>query len=231
MKPGGRTAALLSKTSLGRKAVGDPHYRMILAAGGSLGCNLLYALYHGIIGWFQSSLWFLSMFAFYAVLALLRFSSVLCAHKTEEAANLSTEIFVMRGSGILLVLLSAILSGINYLSLSQNIATRYEKITMITIATYTFYKTTMAIIKRVRQRAEPSLLAAVLRNIRYAEVAASLLTLQRSMLVSFGKMEPEKISSMNALTGAGVCLFICVLGILLAIRAGKEKQKWQNQNL
>lgn len=228
MKPDGRTAALLSKTRLGRKAVEDSHYRMVLAAGLSLGCNLLYALYHGLIGWFQSSLWFLSMFAFYGVLSLLRFSAVLCAHK---AINLSTEIFVMRGSGILLVLLSVILSGMNYLSLSQNIATRYEKIIMITIAAYTFYKITMAIIKRVKQRADPSLLTAVLRNICYAEVAASLLTLQRSMLVSFGEMAPEKIDFMNSITGAGACLFICVLGILLAVRAGKEKQKWQNQNL
>lgn len=102
---------------------------------------------------------------------------------------------------------------------------------MITIAAYTFYKITMAIIKRVKQRADPSLLTAVLRNICYAEVAASLLTLQRSMLVSFGEMAPEKIDFMNSITGAGACLFICVLGILLAVRAGKEKQKWQNQNL
>lgn len=222
MKPGPRAVSLLEKTGLSRKAASNPHLPMLLSAGMSLGCNLLYALYHGVIGWLQCSLWFWAMCAFYGVLALLRFFAVLYARKMRESP--SAEKRIIKGSGLLLVLLSAILAGINYLSLSQNITTRYEKITMITIATYTFYKITMAVIQRVKQRADPSSLAAVLRNIRYAEVTASLLTLQRSMLVSFGKMAPEKINFMNALTGAGVCLFICILGIILALRAGKEKQ-------
>ena len=228
MKPGEWTTAVLTKTSLGRKVVGEPHYPMILAAGLSLGGNLLYALYHGVIAWLQGSLWFWAMCAFYGVLALLRFLAVWYARKRRKASSAQTRI--IQGSGLLLVLLSIILAGVNYLSLSQRIAVKYEKITMITIATYTFYKITMAVIQRVKQRTGPSSLGAVLRSIRYAEAAASVLTLQRSMLVSFGEMAPEKIDSMNALTGAGACLFICVLGILLASKARKEKIQWQNQN-
>ena len=46
-----------------------------------------------------------------------------------------------------------------------------------------------------------------------AEVAASILTLQRSMLVSFGAVEVDKIWLMNSVTGADVCLFVLMLGI------------------
>ena len=59
----------------------------------------------------------------------------------------------------------------------------------------------------------------VLSTITYAEVAASVLTLQRSMLVSFGQMEKEQIYTMNALTGAGVCLFILILGVGMIVKA------------
>lgn len=85
--------------------------------------------------------------------------------------------------GILLLVLSGSLTWIIEISLSQHIATAYDTVTMITIATYTFYKITVAAVQRVRHW-DTSPLSVVIRNIRYAEVAASVLTLQRSMLAS-----------------------------------------------
>ena len=85
--------------------------------------------------------------------------------------------------GILLLVLSGSLTWIIEISLSRHIATVYNTVTMITIATYTFYKITVAAVQRVRHW-DTSPLSVVIRNIRYAEVAASVLTLQRSMLVS-----------------------------------------------
>ena len=117
----------------------------------------------------------------------------------------------MRMSGILLSALSFVLAVIVYISLSQNIAAKHSEIIMITIATYTFYKITIAIIRAVKQHKNPSPFLKTLRSIRYAEVAASVLTLQRSMLVSFGPMGNEQARLRNALTGAAVCLLVrCV---------------------
>lgn len=65
-------------------------------------------------------------------------------------------------------------------------------------------------------------LLSVIRCIGYAEVAASVLTLQRSMLVSFGEMSDTDIRTMNILTGSAVCLFVLILGIILITR-GKRK--------
>ena len=128
----------------------------------------------------------------------------------------------MKISGILLLLLGIVLTAIIDISLSQHIATVYDTITMITIATYTFGKITVTIVNAVRQRRNSSPLLLVIRNIRYAEVAASVLTLQRSMLVSFGEADEWQIYLMNALTGLAVCMFVVVLGILLMIKSGKE---------
>ena len=74
----------------------------------------------------------------------------------------------------------------------------------------------------MRQRNNPSPLLAVIRNISYAEVATSVLTLQRPMLVSFGGMSREGIHSMNAMTGAAVCVFVLLLGIYMIVRGVKK---------
>lgn len=152
----------------------------------------------------------------------MRFSAVLCERSHPKRLSDDTELFVMKFSGVLLVVLGIVLAAVNYISLSQNIASKHEKIVMITIATYTFYKITMAILKAVKQHKNPSPLLKTIRSIGYAEVSASILTLQRSMLVSFGSMESGQIRFMNAVTGAAVCLFVLILGLSM-IRTIKSR--------
>ncbi len=160
----------------------------------------------------------------------MRFCVLFCEwHAKKEQSTVSGP-FAQKVTGLLLFLLSVVLAWVNFISLSQNIATSYDEITMITIATYTFYKIAAVLIKAIRPYKDFSPSFGVLKNISYAEVAASILTLQRSMLVSFGQMEKEQIYTMNALTGAGVCLFILVLGVCMIIKARKERKSWQNQN-
>ncbi len=131
----------------------------------------------------------------------------------------------MKLSGLLLAALSIVFAAISYISLSQNIATKHGQIVMITIATYTFYKISIAIIQAVKQHKNPSPLLRTLRSIRYAEVAASVVTLQRSMLVSFGAMEARKICWLNSITGVAVYLFVLVLGISMIIKSTRKEQE------
>ena len=221
-----KARAMLSRSKIGRQLLEDFRYRMVAAARCSFLLNLLYACYHGVVGVLYHSVWFLTMCAYYALLGIMRFSAVLCEHKSTRSSA-GTEYFVMRLSGVLLALLSLVLSGVTYISLSQNIAARHDEIMMITIAAYTFFKLTMAVIRAVRQRKDASALLAVIRSIGYAEVAASVFTLQRSMLVSFGSMDAGKIHTMNILTGAAVCLFVFLLGLGLAAKGVKERM-YQN---
>ena len=212
----------IEKFEIGRRVITEQRYRVLLFATISFSLNLLYAFYHGILGVVNCSLWFVTMCAYYIILGTMRFSAVMCSRKNAPAYSLDTEYFVMRLSGILLIVLCFVLTGVIYVSLSQNIATKHDEITMITIATYTFGKITMAIIKAVKQHKNPSPILAVIRTIGYAEVAASVLTLQRSMLASFGAMRAVEMLRMNACTGAAVCLFVLILGIVMIVK-GKER--------
>lgn len=195
----------------------EQRYRIVFFAAIAFALNLLYALYHGVLGVINGSLWFVAMCAFYGILATMRFAAVLCERNRKEVPSEGTEMFVMRLSGILLCGLSIVLAALNYMSLSQNRAVKHGEIMMITIAAYTFYKITMAGMTAVKQRKNPSPLLKTIRRIRYAEVAASVLTLQRSMLVSFGVMSGDQVCRMNAITGAAVCLFVLMLGVWMVI--------------
>ena len=213
---------LIAKTKTGRKLVSSQRYRIILSATAAFVFNLLYAIYHFVFGILNLSFWLIAMCAFYGILAMMRFSVILCERNYQKSLDHDTELFVMKLSGLLLAALGIVLAIVNYISLSQNIATQHEEIIMITIATYTFYKVTMAIVKVVRRHKNPSPLLGIIRNISYAEVTASILTLQRSMLVSFGSMSTGNIHFMNAVTGAAACLFILILGLSMIIKQKKE---------
>ncbi len=214
--------SLLSRTKTGEKLVSSRRYRVILSAAVAFMFNLLYALYNCVLGVLNLSLWFIAMCAFYGILATMRFSAVLCERNQHRSPSDDTEIFVMKLSGILLFTLGVVLAAVNYISLSQNIAVKYGEITMITIAAYTFTKITMAIVRAVKQRRDPSPLLRTIRNIGYADVSASILTLQRSMLVSFEGMDDRQARLMNSLTGAAVCLFVLMLGLSMTAKSRRK---------
>lgn len=140
MKPAPKTMSWIARTRTGRKFVSSQRYRIILSAAAAFASNLLYAVYHGVLGVLNRSLWFIAMCAFYGILATMRFSAILCEGSHHLRSSDDTELFVMGFSGILLIILGIVLAAVNYISLSQNIAAKHEEIMMITIATYTFCK-------------------------------------------------------------------------------------------
>lgn len=63
----------------------------------------------------------------------------------------------------------------------------------------------------------------LLKNISLAEAAASVFTLQRSMIASFGEWENGWI--VDDITAAVVCLFVMGIGFQILFRKKKEEMK------
>ena len=224
--------ALLKNVKIRKIAISKQRYRIIISSTIGFIFNLLYAIYHCILGITNLSLWFITMCAYYGILATIRFSTILYECKKQNMFSDDVEKIMVRLSGLSLTILSFVLVAINYISLSQNLVSQHNEIVMITIATYTFYKITITVIKFLKQHKNPTLLLKTIHSITYAEVAASILTLQRSMLVSFSTTDNAQIHLMNAITGAFVFLFVLILGISILIKSTRKDEKlWQNQNL
>jgi succinate dehydrogenase hydrophobic anchor subunit len=147
------------------------------------------------------------------VLAITRFSVLQV--KRKASGNYDTELFARRITGILLVVLSFCIVGVNIMSAVQDRGTAFHEIVMITIATYTFTKITIAIIGMVKAKHSASPALKALRNISLADACVSIYTMQRSMLVSFPGMEVQKILLLNIFTGTAVWTVVLLLGINL----------------
>lgn len=177
----------------------------------SLALNFAYAAGNCILGFTMHAWWFITLGAYYAVLAAARF----CVLKigSSNGNDPGTKAFARRITGILLVVLSFCLTGVNVLSIVLEKGMVLHEIIMITLAAYSFAKLTLAVIGMKRHNS--STIEETLRNLSLADACVSIYALQRAMLVSFPGMESSTIQLFNILTGTAVWLIVLFLGINL----------------
>ncbi len=211
-------ANMAKSTSFGSRLIDDKRYRVITKAVISLIFNLLFAFYNGILGVISASVIFVASSVYYLLLSSMRFSAVMLDRKSKEQNDRKIATVI----GTLLIVLSIIFQVMVFVSMKYETAINYGTIPMITIATYTFTKITLAIITAVKHKKDNTKLYKSINAIRYSEVAVSLLTMQQSMLVTFEDIGSSSDIILNACTGAGVCLFIFALGIITITSSRKE---------
>lgn len=198
--------------------------RILKIATLSLGFNLAYGIYNGIIGFSSYSWWLITLCAYYIVLGVTRFGVLIFNAKNKNEV-FSNE-FIMRFTGCLLIFLSIILAGTAYLSVENERGIKHNEILMISIAVYSFTKITLAIINLIKAGKNDTYIIKTLRYISFADALVSIFALQRSMLVSFGAMPENEIQILNICTGTAVYIGVFILGIILI--GGKQNGKIKN---
>ncbi len=179
----------------------------------NLALNFIYAAGNCALGLVAPSWWFITVGAYYVVLTVTRYSVLQVGRKAN--GNYDTEFFARRITGILLVVLSFCIVGVNVMSAVKDRGTAFHEIVMITIATYTFTKIAVAIVGMVKAKHSASPVLKALRNISLADACVSIYSMQRSMLQSFPGMEAAQILLLNILTGTAVWIVVLLLGINL----------------
>lgn len=187
----------------------------------SLLFNMVYSVYHIIFGITTHSWWLFTIGIYYAILSIVRF--VVLRHKGKKH-------FVIRFTGIMLMVLSISLIGTVILAFVKDRGTEFHLIVMLAIALYAFTKITLATIKWIKARKSKSAKLITLRNISFADAFVSIFSLQRSMLVSFEGMTETEIRIMNVATGSAVCIIVFLLGLNLVQQKRLIKGKQQRQN-
>lgn len=175
--------------------------------------NVAYGVGNCAIGFAMRSWWFITVGAYYTVLATTRFSVLQIKRKAQ--GEYEEEWFARRLTGILLTVLSLCIAGVTILAAVKERGRAFHEIVMITIATYTFVKITLAIIGMVRAKHSVSPVEKTLRNIALADACVSVYSMQRSMLQSFPGLNATEIQVFNMLTGAAVVVIVLLLGINL----------------
>ena len=180
--------------------------RTLNLALASLTFNIVFAIYHLVLGLVTSSWWLLTLGAYYLVLSIVRFMVL---------RSKSKERFITKFTGWMLILLSIPLAGTVILSVVQDRGHEHHMIVMITMAAYAFTKITLATIKLIKARRSISATLITMQNISFADAFVSIFALQRSMLVSFEGMRETEIVIMNAALGSAVCVTVFLLGLNL----------------
>lgn len=175
--------------------------------------NLIFAVYNCILGFVSHSWWFITISAYYVILAVMRVAVISFSTK-----NKTNEKFVMRFSGVMLFVLAVVLCGIVYMTVEQNNAVKYHDIAMITIALYAFTKLTLAITAFVKSAKNRTPYIWTLRSIAFTDAVVSIYSLQKSMLVSFEGMPASDIVLFNMLSGIGMCIIVISIGLNLILK-------------
>ena len=249
---GAATSALQRLTASNRVAnalATNARLRTVATTIPGTALNLVYAVFNGAVGIASLSAWYGSLSAYYLLLCVMRFSAVSQAgqvwtkkgqagdrealedHGDPEnranrealAARDARELTVYRTCGKLLAVSSVALGGAVIMVVLGYGGKSYAGLTIYAVATYTFCKLGVAIVNLVKVQRERSLLQKTLRNISYSDALVSLLALQTALFASFGDGVGDFEPTMNALTGAGVCLMIAGLGLSM-VHDAKRRQ-------
>ena len=216
----------IKKTSYGARFLEDYTFRTILTTLPTFLINVVYTVYNGVIGVMNQSAWFITMAVYYSLLGIMRYFAVNTERKTSRMENpkliRKRELSVIRTDGILLLLLNLALSGVVLLTIAKGTAKTHSEIMVISIAAYTFYKITMAVINMVKVRKMQSPILITIRNIGVADALVSMLTLQTTMLASFQDTSSIDANRMNGITGLAVCILIALLGASMIYYASKR---------
>ncbi len=200
---------------IGKRLLSDRFFRALMFACGSMGWNLIYGVFNGALGIVYRSVWFATMGAYYLMLGGMRLSVVTLRMGSPKRR---TEHGTATRCGVAMIFLAAILALSVGLSFLFPVARAHNKIIMITIAAYTVFMTFLAVRNIVRARQGKSLWILTLRNFSLAAATASVLSLERSLLTTFGEGTSGAAYVLEVISGAAAFAVVLSLGIGMILR-------------
>lgn len=205
------------------KNIKDKKSRVFMMAIISLAINFLYGVYNGVLGVVWNSIWFATMSIYYIILGVMKFMAVKCEYSKRTKGKIKKELFIMRIDGILLLLLTFVLTGVVCLSIKLELGKSYNTIIMITIATYTFPKVITAIVNSIKVRKNSTPIIKTIRNINVSNAVVSMFSLELSMYATFDKGgDTSHIYIVEIITGIAMCICVLTIGILMIYKSKRE---------
>lgn len=209
-----------------RKWFSDVHLRMNVSLYGSLIWNIIFAIFQLGLGFYHKSFWFYSMFAYYVILGVMRFFLVKHTRKFKANEEIVYEIKKSILCGWLLIVMNVALSIIVFFIVYYNKTFIHSEITTITIATYTFVTFTFAIINLIKYRKYKSPIYSSAKIISLIAGAVSMLTLETTMITTFGVGESKILNQiLLSTTGFAVIIFSIIMAIIMIIKGNKLLDK------
>ncbi|MGM9522742.1 MAG: hypothetical protein ACI3VB_09740 [Oscillospiraceae bacterium] len=211
----------------GNKYMTDAAYRTHFSLYLSLGINLLYVATNLFTGIWYSSVWSITLAAYYIILAVMRFLLLRFVGRVGIGKDRVKELRRSRLCGMILMTVNLALSGVVLLVIVQNKGFEYPGMLIYVMAMYAFYVTTHSIVSIFKYRKYNSPVMLEAKSISLAAALVSMLSLETAMLSQFGaeNTTPHFNQIMVGATGAGVCAIVVTMSVYTIVRTSKELKK------
>lgn len=215
-----RVRGSLESNGVTSRLIVDRRGRTMATASASFALNALYAAGNLMLGALNASAWLATMGAYYLVIAASR-AFVVRREATLRVGRRADDRGVARVVGILLIGMTVILSCMVSLMVTGGREVPGDEVIVISQATYTFIKVGVAVRGRILARgAAGDPLIKTLATLSFVDAFVSLLSLQATMISTFGGDESFRLT-MTGATGAVVCA-LCIIAGALLIAGGRR---------
>ena len=174
----------------------DTQLRMNVSLYGTLIWNTAYAIFQLGLGFWHHTFWFYSLAGYYISLAC----------------------------GIIFLIMNLALALIIFFMVYWNRTFNHHEITTIAMAAYTFTALTMAIINIIKYKKYNSPVYSASKAISLASACVSMLTLESTMLTTFGDgtMDLTARRMMLGISGGAISVFIIAMAIYMIVQGTKR---------
>lgn len=207
----------------------DDRLRVNVSLYGTLIWNTAYALLQLGMGFWHHTFWFYSLAGYYISLAVMRFFLARYTTKYKPGEKMREELIRYRLCGLIFLAMNLTLSLMVFFMVYWNRTFQHHEITTIALAAYTFTAFTIAIINIVKYRKYNSPVYSASKAISLAAACVSMLTLESTMLTTFGDgtMNLTSRRIMLGATGGVISIFIIVMAVYMIVRSSKRLKEYR----
>jgi len=202
----------------------DTRLRVNVSLYGTLIYNTAYALLQLGMGFWHHTFWFCSLAGYYLSLAVMRFFLVRHTSRHKPGEKMLEELKKYRACGIVLLIMNLTLALMIFFMVYWNRTFHHHEITTIALAAYTFTALTFAIINTVKYRKYNSPVYSASKAISLASACVSMLTLESTMLTTFGdgtmRLTGRRI--LLGISGGAISVFIIAMAIYMIVKGTKK---------
>lgn len=177
--------------------------------------NLIYGVFKLGIGIYYMSWWFITFAVYYLLLCFMRVSLV------KNIDNKEKEYKKLKHTGMILLFLNLILTGIIVLIIKQDQIVNYNGFLIYLVALYDFYLIISAIINVLKYRKNHSPIIASSKCINLTVAMISMVSLEVAMIYQFGNNDSNFKLIMTASMGFAICLINSFMALYMIIKGNK----------
>ena len=209
----------------------DTRLRVNVSLYGSLAWNALYGILQLWLGFYHHTFWFYSLGAYYICLVVMRFFLVRHTKKYAPGERMQTELVKYRACGIVFLVMNLALALIIFFMVYWNRTFEHHMITAIAMAAYTFTALTTAIINVIKYRKYNSPVFSASKAISLAAALVSMLTLESTMLTTFGDGTMTVVAQkwMLGATGGTISVLIVATAIYMIVIGTKKLKQLKSE--